>query len=164
MTTRATITSRIGVASGESRSRGCGARPRGHLRGVRRRSKDPASPDNDPAVWEYYRKILRLRKDSPELARGELLFDKIVCDDPHVMSFIRRLNGRASLVLGNFSGEARRPRLSLHLPGHVLDAARLVNPQSGAEVSAVTEGDGVRFQLAPYEVLVGRLDTQPSAN
>ncbi|MEI6635939.1 MAG: alpha-amylase family glycosyl hydrolase [Planctomycetota bacterium] len=126
--------------------------------------KYPPSPDDDPAVWEYYRKILRLRKDSPELARGELLFDEIVCDDPHVMSFIRRLDGRASLVLANFSGEARRPRLSLHLPGHVLDTARLVNPQSGAEVSAVTEGDGVRFQLAPYEVLVGRLDTQPSAN
>jgi len=126
--------------------------------------KHPPSPDDDPAVWEYYRKILDLRKDSPELARGELLLDEIVCDDPHVMSFIRRLDDRASLVLANVSGEARRPRLSLHLPGHALDAARLVNPQSGAEVSAVAEGDGVRFQLMPYEVLVGRLDTRPSSN
>jgi hypothetical protein len=120
--------------------------------------KYPPSPDDDPAVWEYYRNILALRKDSPELVRGDLLLDEIVCDDLQVMSFIRRLDGRASLVLVNLSGEARRPRLKLDLPGHALSGTRLVNPQTGAAVSATADGDGARLPLAPFEVVVGRLE------
>jgi len=119
--------------------------------------KYPPSPDDDPAVWEYYRRVLALRKDHPEFVRGELLLDEIVCDDPNVMSFIRRLDGQASLVLANFSGAARRPRLTLDLPGHTLEGARLVNPQTGAEVPVATEGNGATVSIAPFEVLVGRL-------
>ena len=117
----------------------------------------PPNPDDDPAVWEYYRRVLALRQNRPELVRGELLLDEIVCDDPNVMSFVRRLDGKASLVLANLSGEARRPRLELHLPGHTLEGARLVNPQTGAEVPVATEGTGTTVSLAPFEVLVGRL-------
>jgi glycosidase len=117
----------------------------------------PPNPDDDPAVWEYYRRVLALRQDHPELVRGELLLDEIVCDDPNVMSFVRRLDGKASLVLANLSGEARRPRLELHLPGHTLEGARLVNPQTGAEARVATEGTGTTVSLAPFEVLVGRL-------
>jgi hypothetical protein len=120
--------------------------------------KHPPSPDDDPAVWEYYRRVLALRKDRPELVRGELLFDEIVCDDPNVMSFIRRLDGKASLVLANLSGEPRRPRLSLNLPGHTLAGSRLANPQTGAAVAVAAEGEAARVELAPFEVLVGRLD------
>ena len=119
--------------------------------------KHPPSPDDDPAVWEYYRRVLALRKDHPELVRGELLLDEIVCDDPNVISFIRRLDGKASLVLANLSGEARRPQLSLHLPGHTLEGLRLANPQTGAAVSAAAEGDSADIAIAPFEVLVGRL-------
>lgn len=117
----------------------------------------PPNPDDDPAVWEYYRRVLALRQDRPEFVRGELLLDEIVCDDPNVMSFIRRLDGKASLVLANFSDEARRPRLELNLPGHTLEGARLVNPQTNAEVPVATEGTGPTVSLAPFEVLVGRL-------
>lgn len=117
----------------------------------------PPNPDDDPAVWEYYRRVLALRQNRPELVRGELLLDEIVCDDPNVMSFVRRLDGKASLVLANLSGEARRPRLELHLPGHTLEGARLVNPQTGAEARVATEGTGTTVSLAPFEVLVGRL-------
>ena len=117
----------------------------------------PPNPDDDPAVWEYYRRVLALRQDRPELVRGELLLDEIVCDDPNVMSFVRRLDGKASLVLANVSGEARRPRLELRLPGHTLEGARLVNPQTGAEARVATEGTGTTVSLAPFEVLVGRL-------
>lgn len=120
--------------------------------------KHPPSPDDDPAVWEYYRNVLRLRKDSPEFARGSLLLDEIVCDDPDVMSFIRRLDGKASLVLANFAGEPRRPGLSLRLPGHSLEGTRLVNPQTGAAVSAAAEGKRVTVPLAAFEVVVGRLE------
>ena len=119
--------------------------------------KHPPSPDDDPAVWEYYRRVLALRKDHPELVRGELLLDEIVCDDPNVISFIRRLDGKASLVLANLSGEARRPQLSLHLPGHTLEGVRLANPQTGAAVSAAAEGNSTHIAIAPFEVLVGRL-------
>lgn len=126
--------------------------------------KYPPSPDDDPAVWEYYRKVLALRKDHPELVRGDLLLDEIVCDDPQVMSLIRRLDGRASLVLANLSGEARRPRLKLDLPGHRLPGTRLVNPQTGSAVSATADGDGARLPLAPFEVLVGRLELGPAGD
>ncbi len=119
--------------------------------------KHPPSPDDDPAVWEYYRRVLALRKDHPELVRGELLLDEIVCDDPNVISFIRRLDGKASLVLANLSGKARRPQLSLHLPGHTLEGVRLANPQTGAAVSAAAEGNSTHIAIAPFEVLVGRL-------
>lgn len=121
----------------------------------------PPSPDDDPATWEYYRKVLALRKDSPELARGRLLLDEIDCDDPQVMSFIRLLDGRASLVLANFSGEPRRPGLSLQLPGHAVEGMRLVNPQTGAVVSPAAGGDRVRVEIAAFEVLVGRLEMRP---
>lgn len=123
--------------------------------------KHPPSPDDDPAVWEYYRKVLGLRKDHPELVRGELLLDEVVCDDLNVMSFIRLLDGKASLVLANVSGEPRRPGLSLHLPGHSLEGMRLVDPQTGAAVAPAADGDRVRVEITPFEVLVGRLERRP---
>jgi glycosidase len=123
--------------------------------------KHPPNPDDDPAVWEYYRRVLALRKENPEFARGELLLDEITCDDPQVMSLVRRLDGRASLVLANFSGESRRPGLALRLPGHTLEGLRLVNPQTGVTVSAEPDGDGVRVPLGPFDVLAGRLEPRP---
>jgi glycosidase len=124
----------------------------------------PPSPDDDPAIWEYYRKVLALRKDRPELVRGELLLDEIVCDDADVMSFVRRLDGQATLVLANFSGETRRPGLTLHLPGYSLEGLKLVNPQTGAVVSAAADARGAGIQLAPHEVLVGRLEPRPAGS
>ena len=87
--------------------------------------------------------------------------DEIVCDDPNVMSFIRLLDGKASLVLASLSGEPRRPGLSLHLPGHSREGMRLVDPQTGAAVSPAADGDRVRVEIALFEVLVGRLERRP---
>jgi hypothetical protein len=61
-------------------------------------------------------------------------------------------------VLVNFSAEPRRPRLALNLPGHTLAGSRLANPQTGAVTAVEAEGEAARVELAPFEVVVGRLD------
>jgi len=53
-------------------------------------------PDDDPAIYATYRKLFALRKEFPELARGELLLQQIRTDNPRVFTALRQLGPNGS--------------------------------------------------------------------
>ena len=55
--------------------------------------------------------INRLRRERPELARGEALYRAVACDAPGVFTCLRRLDGHASVVVINFNREAVQANL-----------------------------------------------------
>lgn len=61
-----------------------------------------ATEEKDPnSVLNYFRKIVKLRKDNPVLVYGKyMLLDK---DNPSVYAYTRELNGKKMLVLLNFT-------------------------------------------------------------
>ena len=64
-----------------------------------------ASQENDPnSCLNYFRKMIKLRKDNPALVYGKYtLLDK---DNPDVYAYTRQLNGETFYVLLNFSKKA----------------------------------------------------------
>jgi Maltogenic Amylase, C-terminal domain len=104
---------------------------------------------------------LALRKTQPEFVKGDLLLDEIRCDNPQVMSFIRKLGDKASLVLANFNDKPQTSVLKLDLAGYTLRNVKWINPQTSAESTGLDQTNGATVTLAPFEVLVGQL--QPTA-
>jgi oligo-1,6-glucosidase len=59
----------------------------------------------------YFRKIVKLRKDNPALVYGKYeLLDK---DNPNVYAYTRELNGKKFLVLLNFTSKNSSVNISL---------------------------------------------------
>ncbi len=113
----------------------------------------PPALDNDPHAVEYYRKLIAVRKERPEFARGELLLREIGCDDPWVFTALRRDGNRVGLLVSSLAADESTARLSLDLPGHTLAGVQLVDPITGEKVPIQ---DGV-VTLKPFQTLVGRL-------
>lgn len=57
---------------------------------------------------DLWARLLQVRRSVPELHRGQAEYLAVECDQPEVMAFLRRDGARASIVLINFSGSARR--------------------------------------------------------
>jgi glycosidase len=69
----------------------------GHDRAnVTAQARDPGS------LLSRYRDLIRVRKASPALRRGDL---QLLRSDPGVLAFVRRSGGEAVLVVHNLSGE-----------------------------------------------------------
>ena len=104
----------------------------------------------DPgSMLRFYRRLLRLRRRSPALRRGDAT---IVAATPEVLAYVRRSepDRDAALVVLNFSGRARRLSLDVgsdavhtrlstrRRPGHLEDPARL--------------------SIGPFEAYIGEID------
>jgi glycosidase len=117
-------------------------------------------PDDDPATYEYYRKVFALRKKSPELAKGELLLREVECDNPWVFTGLQRLNDRKVLVLVSLSGKQENTALRISNWESRILKFQLEDPISGDTVEAIAEGQNpqtIGLTLKPFQVLVGRL-------
>lgn len=113
----------------------------------------PPSLEDDANAVGHYRKLIAVRKEFPEFARGELLLREIAGDDPWVFTALRRDGDAVGLLVGSLAPEASNVRLRLDLPGRTLEGVELVDPVSGEKV-AVRDG-GVTVK--PFQTLVGRL-------
>ena len=116
------------------------------------RDHPPALEDDANAV-EHYRKLIAVRKEQPEFAKGELLLREIGCDDPWVFTALRRDGNRVGLLVSSLAAVESTARLSLDLPGRTLLGVQLVDPVAGEKVPI---RDGV-VTLKPFQTLVGRL-------
>ncbi len=67
--------------------------------------------ENPNSLWWWTKRAIALRKSLPELSRGKLEF--VVSDNPKVLTFMRRLDGRAVLVVANLSRHAQPINLEL---------------------------------------------------
>jgi len=99
--------------------------------------KDPNSPLN------YFRRIVKLRKDNPVLVYGKyILLDK---SNPDVYAYTRELEGRKFLVLLNFRNEPKKANTGLDLSKGKVLIDNYTEPST----------DG---KLKPYEAVVYQLD------
>ncbi len=67
--------------------------------------------DNPNSIWWWMKRALSLRKSLPELSRG--VFEIVPSDNPKVLTFLRRLDERAVLVVANLSRHAQPTSLEL---------------------------------------------------
>jgi hypothetical protein len=111
-------------------------------------------PDSDRGTYTYYRKLFALRRDYPELARGEVLLREVKCDNPWVFTAVRRLKGKAVFVAVSLSDKPEAATVTLKAKGLPKNLARvtLTDPISGQTVKGAK-----RIALGPCQVLIGRL-------
>lgn len=115
--------------------------------------KNGPHPDDDPAVYDYYRKLFALRKEFPELARGDLLLREVECDNANVFTALRRLSGSAVLITISLSDSAEDARITI---AEEVEKAIQMNDAITEETIEVA-GKPLTLKLKPFQVLVGRL-------
>ncbi|MGB9593351.1 MAG: DUF3459 domain-containing protein, partial [Anaerolineae bacterium] len=95
----------------------------------------------------FYRRILRLRRETPALVEGDYVPLDTSAED--YLAYLRRTDGQACLVVLNFSGR----RLTLRATG---EARVLLSSRAGGE-SAAPAGvlrAGTELAVLPYEAAV----------
>ena len=113
---------------------------------VETESRDPNS------VLSFYKKLLHLRKNDPDLREGNYL--ALNTADPNVMSYLRQYRDSAVLVVLNMSASKQTLVFDLAKQGFSgAQAATLV--QNGAEVPT---GAFQSVTLAPYGTYIAKLN------
>jgi maltose alpha-D-glucosyltransferase / alpha-amylase len=100
--------------------------------------------DNPNSLWWWMRRALALRRSTPELSRGDMVF--VHGENPKVFSFLRTLGDRAVLVVAN---------LSRHVQPVELDLSRFEG------VAPIELFGRTRFPLVgadPYKLTIGPHD------
>ncbi|HEX8421964.1 MAG TPA: alpha-glucosidase, partial [Pyrinomonadaceae bacterium] len=115
--------------------------PSARTRNVVAQAKDSSS------LLNFYKRIIRLRRQSPALLDGDYA---AVGADPHVYAYLRRAAGQTMLVALNMSAEPRTLQLDDAALGKTSTLrVRLSNQARGSE-----RVSGRALQLAPYEAVV----------
>jgi alpha-glucosidase len=114
-----------------------------------------ASELKDPnSVLSTYKKLLALRHTNPALTEGDYV--SLNNSDEHVMSYLRRYQGRAVLVVLNMSAEPQNASFDLSAQGFASKQAMTLVTTAGkarsVQLSAVS--------LRPFEVYIGEVSTQ----
>jgi len=109
---------------------------------------NPPFPDSDAAVYEYYRRLFKARRDYPELTDGKILLREVDCDNPRIFTGIRRLEQHTSVVAISLSNQAETARLI----GNFAEDLNWIDAISGAPIAV----HGKVMKLKPFQVLLGR--------
>ena len=108
--------------------------------------------ENPNSLWWWMKRSLALRKSLPELSRGT--FEVVPSDNPKVLSFLRRLDDRAVLVIASLSRHVQPVTLDLDgfagmHPVEVLGRASFPQVGEGPYVLTVGPHDIYWFSLRP---------------
>lgn len=107
-----------------------------------RTTVNAAAEENDPnSCLNYFRKIVKLRKDNLVLVYGK--YTLLDADNPQVYAYTRELNGKKLLVLLNFSSKLATANTGIDASNASLLIGNYTSP-AGRE-------------LRPYEALVYEL-------
>lgn len=125
--------------------------------------KHAPHPDDDPATFEYYKKLFAYRKKMPELIRGVAVLREVECDNSWVFTGIRRLENRSVLVAISLSSHEETARIKI--PPHYLSNLAKAQPVLWDVIEErehpVQSGDpqagSIEIALRPFQVLAGRL-------
>jgi len=112
---------------------------------VARELEDPNS------VLRFYKQLLALRHHEPALLDGDYL--ALDQDNPDVLSYLRRYNNDAVLVILNMSGKQQKVRFDLSAQG--LASAKpitLLTTQGASSVGSIDQ-----MSLDPFAVYIARL-------
>ncbi|MBI4877431.1 MAG: hypothetical protein HY822_22615, partial [Acidobacteria bacterium] len=118
--------------------------------------KNPPHPDDDPAVYDYYRKLLAARRQFPELAAGDVLLREVECDNRKVFTGLRRLGETLTLVAISLDGS--EVEAGVTLPRECPPRVELHDPIAGGATTVTAGGRRLRLKLKPYQILIGRLE------
>ncbi len=122
---------------------------------------DPAHsphPDDDPKVYDWYRKLFAVRASGGVFQHGEVLLDEVVSDNPMVFSGIRKLGEVHALGLISTSESRQELTLTLDLDQQFGQMQKLKDADTGASVALVSLGrNRYKVALLPYQVLTGYL-------
>jgi glycosidase len=116
-------------------------------------------PDTDPAVYDTYQKLFAVRKEFPEIARGELLLRKVEGDNPKVFTALRQLESKLVLVVISLSEKSERVIIRLSSEANAEAGRGSItwrDPLTG-EATTTTGGTELELTLHPFQVLLGRL-------
>lgn len=115
--------------------------------------KNKPNPDDDLKVFEQYKKLFTLRKDFPELSKGELVFDGVESDNPMVFTAVKRYNGKHILITVSLSDKAESVKIEVNKKA--AGKLSLMDGLTRKPVSSTQAGDAVNVQLQPFQVVVG---------
>lgn len=119
-------------------------------------------PEDDPAVYNWYSRMLAYRKRFPEFSAGERLWSEAAASDSMVFSGLRKHGEHTHLVLINMAGEQKEVELSLNLPRDAAGKWVLMDPLTGKSQKLVQSADQKwQVRMAPFQVLAGRLTFLP---
>lgn len=111
-----------------------------------------ASESKDPnSVLSTYKKVLALRHSDQALLEGDYV--ALNTEDPNVMSYLRRHNGRAVLVVLNMSNGVQKASYDLSGQGFGAKQARTLVSTDG-KTGSINLGD---VALHPFEVFIGEV-------
>lgn len=102
-----------------------------HLHPNHRTVNAAAARADDASVYHAYRRLIALRREAPELVYGD--YADLLPDDPRLFVYERRIEGRASLVATNMSGEAATLDPPAPFAGARLVMAAGLGVEAGAE-------------------------------
>lgn len=114
------------------------------------------NPDDDPATYQYYKKLFAARKQFPEFVTGEKLLEEVNCDNDNVFTGMVKDGKHCSIAVVSTSAKQEKVLVSV---------ASRYNKQK-AIVTDVIHNEAVNFSrikegfsltLQPYQVLVIRL-------
>ncbi|MDX1952017.1 MAG: alpha-amylase family glycosyl hydrolase [Verrucomicrobiota bacterium] len=114
--------------------------------------KNGPHPDEDPAVYNYYRKLFSFRKRYPEFARGSIELRNVISSNPNVFTGIRSSAERSVLVAISLSSQEEIVRIS----GVNSTETELVfeDPLDRKKTVAPLSSQGIELKLKPFQVLI----------
>jgi hypothetical protein len=110
--------------------------------------------DDDPAVLEFYRRLLARRKAWPELTRGQILLGEVLCDNALIFTGLRELDGQLTLVAISLSSKPESARITLAVKPP--PSLRLIDAIGGQATPYTRMGWHLQLTFDPCQVLVGR--------
>jgi glycosidase len=115
----------------------------------RQRKPDSVSFDND--LFNWYKKLIGLRRQNGVLSEGDLKFIR-VDNAEHVMGYSRTLDDTSIIVFVNGSNEERS--IAVHLDGNAVAGDDLVNLIDGTKITG--KNKKYKIDLRPYEITILR--------
>ena len=110
--------------------------------------RNVAAQDADAnSILNFYRKLIRLRRQSPALLDGEY---RAVGNDPHVYAYLRRTPSQTMLVALNMSAEGR----SFGVDKNALDGASGLRVALSNLPAGKNQLVGDELRLAPFEAVI----------
>lgn len=116
-----------------------------------RTRKQNESPDDNPATWEYYRKLFKVRQAIPELNSGILDLNGIYTNHQNVFTAVRRTKDVSYVILISFEDQALKIDLRLTDQESNRQLKRVYSVQNETEKKVNSLED---LTIAPYEVLI----------
>jgi alpha-glucosidase len=105
----------------------------------------------DPnSILNVYRQLLAMRHKEPALVSGAYV--SLNEDDPNVLSYLRKANDQAVLVLLNMSAQPQTVRLNLEPAGF---SAPKLSPLLSTGTAPMGSADGI--SLAPFGVMIAKV-------